>query len=628
MTSDNSPSNPQSSNTTLVSARAQPYAWEATYTRSWDTVQEDEAGSLQGAVEDLVARGRRRRLLAPAAAIRRTIIRHLVLLLDLSSAMMDRDMRPTRFDLMLQYSREFITEWFDQNPLGQIGIVGMRSGIGERIQEMSGNPQEVLKAISERHKLEPNGEPSLQNAIEMARSSMSHLPTHSSREILIVFGSLTTCDPGNIHETLHECVKDRIRISIVALAAEMKICRDLCEKTGGQFGVAMNEGHFKDLLFELIPPPAQRVVARAGGGAPANPAADLMMMGFPMRLPDTSPPALCVCHSQLKSEGFLCPRCLAKVCDVPTDCDICGLMIVSSPHLARSYHHLFPVKPYQPVMSLADATASNASCHGCAIAFKDAPSTMTGSTMADKRNNIQTSVNAVSATTARPPYNPDGRERQSLINSGTPRANIAPSAKSTNGTQANNWASDHSNQTVLQQHCEFFDSDGDGVVWPLNTYRGFRNLGFNILFAILAAFITHTSFSYPTAPTIIPDPFFRLYLQNIHKAKHGSDTGTYDNEGRFIPQKFEDFFSKYGGDKDGVTKRDIWNGLKGQRVIMDPIGWFGAFFEWAATYIMLWPEDGVLKKEDVRRVYDGSIFADIASKRAGKNKKRAAAGRA
>ena len=108
----------------------------------------------------------------------------------------------------------------------------------------------------------------------------------------------------------------------------------------------MNEGHFKDLLFELIPPPAQKAATRTGGGTAA---ADLMIMGFPMRLPDTSPPSLCVCHSQMKSEGFLCPRCLAKVCDVPTDCDICGLMIVSSPHLARSYHHLFPVKPYSAV---------------------------------------------------------------------------------------------------------------------------------------------------------------------------------------------------------------------------------------------------------------------------------------
>ena len=52
--------------------------------------------------------------------------------------MTDRDMRPTRFDLTLEYAREFVTEWFDQNPLGQIGIVGMRGGIGERICEMSG----------------------------------------------------------------------------------------------------------------------------------------------------------------------------------------------------------------------------------------------------------------------------------------------------------------------------------------------------------------------------------------------------------------------------------------------------------------------------------------------------------
>ena len=42
-------------------ATQQGYAWEATYTRSWDTVQEDGAGSLTGAVAELLARGRRRR---------------------------------------------------------------------------------------------------------------------------------------------------------------------------------------------------------------------------------------------------------------------------------------------------------------------------------------------------------------------------------------------------------------------------------------------------------------------------------------------------------------------------------------------------------------------------------------
>lgn len=63
--------------------------------------------------------------------------------------------------------------------------------------------------------------------------SDSHLPTHSSREILIIFGSLTTCDPGNVHDTVQGCVNDKIRVSVVALAAEMKICRDFCTRTGG-----------------------------------------------------------------------------------------------------------------------------------------------------------------------------------------------------------------------------------------------------------------------------------------------------------------------------------------------------------------------------------------------------------
>ncbi|KIK67342.1 hypothetical protein GYMLUDRAFT_155763 [Collybiopsis luxurians FD-317 M1] len=361
----------------------QAYTWEANFTRSWETVQEDEAGSLQGAVNDWMARGRRKRLLAPQNAIRRTIIRHMVLIIDLSSSMMDRDMRPTRFAVTLQYAREFVLEWFDQNPLGQMAVVGMRAGVGERISDMSGNPQEVLKSISDRHKLEPTGEPSLQNSIEMARNSMNHLPTHSSREILIIFGSLTTCDPGNIHDTLDECVKNKIRISIVALAAEMKICRDLCDKTGGQFGVAMNEGHFKDLLFELVPPPALRAISRTaltgtgGASTTTNQAADLMMMGFPTRLPDTSPPSLCACHSELKSKGFLCPRCLSKICDVPTDCDICGLMIVSSPHLARSYHHLFPVKPYTAVyvlvLGLLTLSIFHSTCSPLSESFEDVP---------------------------------------------------------------------------------------------------------------------------------------------------------------------------------------------------------------------------------------------------------------
>lgn len=37
--------------------------------------------------------------------------------------------------------------------------------------------------------------------------------------------------------------------------------------------------------------------------------------------------------------------------------------------------------------------------------------------------------------------------------------------------------------------------------------------------------------------------------------------------------------------------------------------------EGIATWILLWPEDGRIKKEDIRRIFDGSLFFEIAARR-------------
>jgi hypothetical protein len=104
-------------------------------------------------------------------------------------------------------------------------------------------------------------------------------------------------------------------------------------------------------------------------------------------------------------------------------------------------------------------------------------------------------------------------------------------------------------------------------------------------------FIINGAFSYPTQSSLLPDPLFRIDIRNIEKAKHGSDSGTYDTEGRFIPQKFEDIFAKYakGQDKDGLTLGDLWDFHKGQRLLMDPFGWFAQIFE--CEFLALLPRD-------------------------------------
>ncbi|KAJ0277045.1 hypothetical protein CBS470a_010485 [Colletotrichum nupharicola] len=161
-------------------------------------------------------------------------------------------------------------------------------------------------------------------------------------------------------------------------------------------------------------------------------------------------------------------------------------------------------------------------------------------------------------------------------------------------------------------------SHTDGVIWPLDTFVGFYKLGFGLILSTLSVFIIHGNFSYPTVRGYLPDPFFRIFIDNIHRDKHGSDSGAYDTEGRFSSQKFEDIFAKYAEGRDYMTIGDIFAMLKGNRVILDPVGWGGAFFEWMATYIMLWPADGRMWKEDVRGIYDGSLFYTIAARRSQK----------
>jgi len=63
--------------------------------------------------------------------------------------------------------------------------------------------------------------------------------------------------------------------------------------------------------------------------------------------------------------GYLCPQCLSKHCELPVECRACGLTLVSAPHLARSYHYLFPVDPFKEIAPDSDYTI----CFGCQKAF-------------------------------------------------------------------------------------------------------------------------------------------------------------------------------------------------------------------------------------------------------------------
>jgi len=169
--------------------------------------------------------------------------------------------------------------------------------------------------------------------------------------------------------------------------------------------------------------------------------------------------------------------------------------------------------------------------------------------------------------------------------------------------------------SVLQQHIAFFDLNKDGIIYPWETFQGFRAIGFNLLISFLAMVIINGAFSYSTLETWIPSLMFPIYIKNIHKAKHGSDSEVYDTEGRFVPQKFEELFSKYAKtDKSRLHFNELYAMTNANRNAYDPFGWTAEKLEWGITYLLLKDREGFVSKELIRGMFDGSIFETMAKK--------------
>jgi transcription initiation factor TFIIH subunit 2 len=352
LATNNAPSAKTSSN--------EEYAWEKAYERTWESVIEDEEGFLQ---VDSISRRRDEKAVRNASSSNAIssvlgLLRHVFIILDVSKAMLASDYKPTRAEAVRVAVKDFIKEFFDENPISSLGIIVTKDSQAVQISEMSFNPKRHLDNIDEFFNplssnssqkgpsilsSTPSGEMTIQGSIEMALKILSFIPSYGTREIIFIHGAHSTCDVGNIYDTILWLKKSNVQVSVCSLPGEVYIASLIAKETRGKYFVPENyDALYKFLLLLCKPLPKSSYQNEIEG------AFKMFHVGFPQLL--MNDPGLCVCHNQLRDRAYVCPRCNSRQCEIPNACSICSLQLIAAPQLARSYHHLFPVPMYYELL--------------------------------------------------------------------------------------------------------------------------------------------------------------------------------------------------------------------------------------------------------------------------------------
>lgn len=158
----------------------------------------------------------------------------------------------------------------------------LRNGVAEVLCPLTANLVELKKALKRAATLTDtenglSGTASIANGLRLASTQLKLFASNNgknvgSKEILILYNSLQSVDPGSITEFLQGSDMKGVRISSVSLIAELFICKRISLQTGGKeillvyflknnfckgkFYVPKDKEHLNAILKDLVQPPS------------------------------------------------------------------------------------------------------------------------------------------------------------------------------------------------------------------------------------------------------------------------------------------------------------------------------------------------------------------------------------
>lgn len=123
------------------------YRWETGYEKTWEEIREDEGGLIAGSINEIIQRAKRKRQELKKGGNRLGMMRHLYIMIDCCEAMGVPDLKPSRFVNTLRMLQLFVEEFFDQNPISQLGIILLKNKRAEKLSELAGNFKNHVKLL-------------------------------------------------------------------------------------------------------------------------------------------------------------------------------------------------------------------------------------------------------------------------------------------------------------------------------------------------------------------------------------------------------------------------------------------------------------------------------------------------
>lgn len=89
----------------------------------------------------------------------------------------------------------------------------------------------------------------------------------------------------------------------------------------------------------------------------------LIEVGFPKNI---NIQHLCMCHLNLCSVLFECPKCKSLVCTIPSTCPVCNLELISSIDICNLICYNYHLEPFIKIATFKElSNFEKSKCYGC-----------------------------------------------------------------------------------------------------------------------------------------------------------------------------------------------------------------------------------------------------------------------